>query len=35
VYATLEKSGFVDKLGRDFIFDHITKAMDKANELLK
>ncbi|MDD2577168.1 MAG: SulP family inorganic anion transporter [Bacteroidales bacterium] len=35
VYATLEKSGFVDKLGREFIFDHITKAMDKANELLK
>ena len=35
VYATLEKSGFVDKLGRDFIFDHISKAMDKANELLK
>ena len=35
VYATLERSGFVDKLGREFIFDHITKAMDKANELLK
>lgn len=35
VYSTLERSGFVDKLGRDFIFDHISKAMDKANELLK
>lgn len=35
VYATLEKSGFVDKIGREFIFDHITKAMAKANELLK
>lgn len=34
VYGTLEKSGFVERLGKDYIFDHISKAMDKANEIV-
>lgn len=34
VYSTLEKSGFIDKLGKEFVFDHISSAMDKANKLL-
>jgi SulP family sulfate permease len=34
VYNTLEKSGFIDKLGREFVFDHISKAMDKANQII-
>ncbi|MDR0971802.1 MAG: STAS domain-containing protein [Bacteroidales bacterium] len=34
VYHTLEKSRFIDKLGKEFVFDHITKAMDKANEIV-
>lgn len=33
VYQVLDKSGFADELGREFIFDHISKALDKANEL--
>lgn len=33
VYQVLVKSGFADELGREFIFDHISKALDKANEL--
>ncbi len=33
VYQVLEKSGFADELGKEFIFDHISKALDKANEL--
>ena len=35
VYQVLVKSGFADELGREFIFDHISKALDKANELTK
>ncbi len=35
VYNTLNRAGFIDKLGKEFIFDHISKAMDKAEELLK
>lgn len=34
VYGTLDKSGFVERLGKDYIFDHISKAMDKANEIV-
>lgn len=34
VYGTLDKSGFVENLGKDYIFDHISKAMDKANEIV-
>lgn len=33
VYKVLDKSGFADYLGKEFIFDHISKALDKANEL--
>ncbi len=33
VYQVLDKSGFADELGREFIFDHISKALNKANEL--
>lgn len=33
VNQVLQKSGFADELGREFIFDHISKALDKANEL--
>jgi SulP family sulfate permease len=33
VYQVLVKSGFADELGREFIFDHTSKALDKANEL--
>lgn len=33
VFKVLDKSGFADYLGREFIFDHISKALDKANEL--
>jgi SulP family sulfate permease len=33
VNQVLVKSGFADELGREFIFDHISKALDKANEL--
>ena len=33
VYQVLDKSGFADELGKEFIFDHISKALDKANEL--
>lgn len=33
VYKVLDKSGFADYLGKEYIFDHISKALDKANEL--
>lgn len=33
VYQVLEHSGFVDYLGKEYIFDHISKALDKANEM--
>ncbi len=33
VYQVMEHSGFADELGKEFIFDHISKALDKANEL--
>lgn len=33
VYQVLDRSGFADELGKEFIFDHISKALDKANEL--
>ncbi|MBP1629550.1 MAG: yvdB [Bacteroidetes bacterium] len=35
VYETLDKSGFIDSFGRHYIFDHISKAMDKANDIIK
>ncbi|MDR0790410.1 MAG: STAS domain-containing protein [Bacteroidales bacterium] len=33
VYGVLEHSGFADKLGKEFIFDHISKALKKAEEI--
>ncbi len=33
VYKVLDRSGFADELGKEFIFDHISKALVKANEL--
>ena len=35
VYDVLDHSGLADYIGKDFIFDHIGKALDKAEELLK
>ncbi|MFA6932637.1 MAG: SulP family inorganic anion transporter [Bacteroidales bacterium] len=35
VYATLEKSGFMKYLEKEYIFDHISKALDKANEIVE
>ncbi|NLB03103.1 MAG: STAS domain-containing protein [Bacteroidales bacterium] len=35
VYDVLDHSGLADYIGKDFIFDHISKALDKAEELLK
>jgi SulP family sulfate permease len=35
VMATLEKSHLADMIGREYIFDHITKALAKANELAR
>jgi len=34
VNDTLEKSGFLKYLDKEFIFDHISKALDKANEIV-
>ncbi len=34
VYQTLEKAGVVDEIGNEFIFDHINKAIDKAESLI-
>ncbi|MDR1724789.1 MAG: STAS domain-containing protein [Bacteroidales bacterium] len=34
VYNVLEHSGFVDKLGKEFIFSHISLALEKANEIV-
>lgn len=34
VFETLEKSGFFNHLDKEFIFDHISKALDKANEII-
>jgi SulP family sulfate permease len=33
VYGVLEHSGFADRLGKEFIFDHISKALAKAQEI--
>lgn len=35
VYETLEKSGFMKYLDKEYIFDHISKALDKANEIIR
>jgi SulP family sulfate permease len=35
VYKVLERSGFADELGKEFIFDHISKALQKAEEITK
>ena len=35
VYNTLEYAGFVNELGKEFIFDHIDKAIEKAKLLLE
>lgn len=35
VYDVLDHSGLADYIGKDFIFDHISKALDKAEEILK
>lgn len=34
VYETLDKSGFMKYLDKEYIFDHISKALDKANEII-
>lgn len=34
VYETLDKSGFMKFLDKEYIFDHISKALDKANEII-
>ncbi|MBP6429670.1 MAG: STAS domain-containing protein [Bacteroidales bacterium] len=34
VQETLIKSGFLKYLDKEFIFDHISKALDKANEII-
>ncbi len=34
-YMLLEKTGMADKMGRENIFDHISGALERANELLK
>lgn len=34
VYQTLEKAGFVEELGEEFIFDHINKAIPKAESFI-
>jgi SulP family sulfate permease len=34
VRASLERSGFANELGREFICPHISVAMAKANDLL-
>lgn len=35
VYDVLDRSGLADKIGKDNIFDHISKALDKAEELVE
>ena len=35
VNSVLEHSGFADKLGKEFIFDHISKALRKAEDITK
>lgn len=35
VYTDLEKSGFVDAIGKEYIFDHISKAIDAANAIVE
>lgn len=34
VYSDLEKAGFVDALGEEFIFSHIAQAVEKANVIV-
>ncbi|MDR1005892.1 MAG: STAS domain-containing protein [Bacteroidales bacterium] len=35
VYSALEHSGFADRLGKEYIFDHISKALEKAKSIIK
>lgn len=35
VYDTLDKSGFIESFGREFVFDHISKALDKAEDIIE
>ena len=34
VYDVLDRSGLADYIGKEFIFDHINKALDKAEKIL-
>ncbi len=35
VFETMSRSGFVNEIGREYIFPHIQLALDKANELIR
>ena len=35
VFDTLQKSGFINELGREYVYPHIQLALDKAGEIVR